>query len=415
MARFRKVLRNRSFFLLWLGQIVSQLGDRLGQVALVALVYSRSPGSTLQLTLAFIIIIFPVFIVGPVAGAYVDRWNRRQTMYICDLARALLVLAIPFILKIKFGFPLTYLVLFFVFCLGRFFLPAKLAIIPDLVSKEELTIANSLVNTTGMIATVLGFGISAMIINAWGPESGFYIDALSFLVSAGCIVFIKLKRESRLDPSALGLAIVRAISKSIAQEIKEGVSYFFRLPDIRSTAGIFFALAAGLGAFSVVSIRFLQQTFQSGTVWAKLCVPLGLGLLLGSIIYGKYCQRFSPYRIIFASLFGSGILLLVFILIVRVNPDMLIAAAFSLGLGFLVAPIISLPNTIIHSVSDTAMMGKVFSSLEIVMHIGFFIFMVLSSFLAAIFSPRIILLGVGCAFAVMGLICFIRSKKPWLD
>jgi MFS family permease len=415
MARFRKVLKNRSFFLLWLGQIISQLGDRLGQVALVALVYSRSPDSTLQLALAFIVIIFPVFIIGPVAGAYVDRWDRRQTMYICDLVRAALVLAIPFILKIQFGFPLTYLILFFVFCLGRFFLPAKLSIIPELVAKEDLVIANSLVNTTGMIATVLGFGISAMIINAWGPESGFYINALSFLVSAGCILFIKRKRHGHFDPSGLGLAIVRAIGKTIAQEIKEGISYFFRLPDIRSTAGIFFMLAAGLGAFSVVSIRFLQQTFQSGTVWAKLCVPLGLGLLLGSIIYGKYCQRFSPYKIIFASLFGSGILLFVFIPIVRARPDLLIATAFSLGLGFLVAPIISLPNTIIHSVSDTAMMGKVFSSLEIVMHIGFFIFMVISSFLAAIFSPGIILMGVGFIFAIMGLICFLRSKKPWLD
>ena len=173
MVKFRKVLSNRSFFLLWLGQIISQLGDRLGQVALVALVYSRSPDSTLQLALAFIIIIFPVFIVGPVAVAYVDRWDRRQTMYICDLARAILVLAIPFILRLRFGFPAIYLILFFVFCLGRFFLPAKLSIIPDLVAKEELAIANSLVNTTGMIATVLGFGISAMIINAWGPESGF--------------------------------------------------------------------------------------------------------------------------------------------------------------------------------------------------------------------------------------------------
>jgi len=185
------------------------------------------------------------------------------------------------------------------------------------------------------------------------------------------------------------------------------------LPDIRSTAGIFFMLASGLGAFSVVSIRFLQQTFNSGTVWAKMCVPLGLGLLLGSIIYGKCCQRFSHYRIIFASLFGSGIILLVFILTVGAHPNMLIAAAFSLALGFLVAPIISLPNTIIHTVSDTAMMGKVFSSLEIVMHVGFFIFMVISSFLAAIFSPRIILMGIGSVFTIMGLICFARSKRQW--
>ena len=94
---------------------------------------------------------------------------------------------------------------------------------------------------------------------------------------------------------------------------------------------------------------------------------------------------------------------------------MLAATAFSFGIGFLVAPAISLPNTIIHSVSDSAMMGKVFSSLEIVMHIGFFIFMVVSSLLAAIFSPGIILMGIGLVFAVTGLICFIGSKKPWLN
>lgn len=411
MVKFSKVLKNRNFFLLWLGQIISQLGDRLGQVSLVALVYSRSPDSTLQLTLAFIVIIFPVFIVGPVAGAYVDRWNRRQTMYICDLVRAALVLSIPFILKMPLGFPITYLILFLVFCLGRFFLPAKLSIIPDLVDKNELALANSLVNTTGMIATILGFGLSAIIINAWGPESGFYINASTFLVSAGCIFFIKRHLEARFAPKDLGLDIVKAISKTITQDIKEGMSYFFRLPDIRSTAGIFFMLASGLGAFSVVSIRFLQQTFDSGTVWAKMCVPLGLGLLLGSIVYGKFFQRISHYRIIFASLFGSGLLLVAFILVVGAHPNMLIATVFSLGLGFLVAPIISLPNTIIHSVSDTAMMGKVFSSLEIVMHIGFFIFMVVSSFLAAIFSPRIILLGVGFIFTLIGLIFFVRVKE----
>jgi MFS family permease len=142
-----------------------------------------------------------------------------------------------------------------------------------------------------------------------------------------------------------------------------------------------------------------------------MCVPLGLGLLLGSVFYGKFCQRFSHYRMIFASLFGSGILLFVFVLVMRAHPNMLIAAAFSAGIGFLVAPVISLPNTIIHSVSDTAMMGKVFSSLEIVMHIGFFIFMVISSFLAALFSPGIILMGIGIVFTLMSLVRFVGARN----
>ena len=98
MAKFREVLKNRNFFLLWSGQIISQLGDRLGQMALIAFVYLRAPGSTLQIAKILSFTIIPVFLIGPLAGVYVDRWDRRKTMYICDFIRSLLVLTIPLFL-----------------------------------------------------------------------------------------------------------------------------------------------------------------------------------------------------------------------------------------------------------------------------------------------------------------------------
>ena len=91
MSHFREMLKNRNFFLLWIGQIISQFGERLNQMALIALVFKRAPGSTFELAKLMAITIIPVFLIGPIAGIYVDRWNRRRTMFICDLIRSALI------------------------------------------------------------------------------------------------------------------------------------------------------------------------------------------------------------------------------------------------------------------------------------------------------------------------------------
>ena len=80
MIHFRDILKDRNFFLLWLGQIISQFGDRLNQMALVGFIHSRSPGSTVELAKLLSFTILPVFLIGPVAGVYVDRLDRRKLM-----------------------------------------------------------------------------------------------------------------------------------------------------------------------------------------------------------------------------------------------------------------------------------------------------------------------------------------------
>ena len=143
MTRFRDVLRDRSFFCLWLAQIISNFGDRLTQMALVALVYQRTPGNTIALAKLISFTIIPVFLIGPIAGAWVDRLNKRNVMIISDLLRGILILTIPFFIMSKQIIPI-YLAIFLAFSLSRFFIPSKMAIIPDLVSKDELLVANTL-------------------------------------------------------------------------------------------------------------------------------------------------------------------------------------------------------------------------------------------------------------------------------
>ena len=421
MSRFRQVLKNRNFFFLWFGQVISQLGDRLDQMALIGFIYARTQGgagSTLGIAKILSFTIIPVFLIGPIAGVYVDRWDRRRTMYVCDFLRAILVFTIPFFLFYAKNLTPIYLIIFVVFCLGRFYVPAKMSIIPYLVEDKDLLLANSLVNTTGMIAAVIGFGIGGIIVEWFGAKSGFYLDALSFLISAAFIFSIsRCARCAPLKISKVGKEIAEVITKSVLAEVKDGILYFIRNKDIRFISGIIFTLWSALGAVYVVLIVFVQKTLHSATKDLGLLIMfLGAGLFLGSLIYGRFGQRLSHYKTIFSSLLASGLMLIFFAIAIQKYQDFFVAAALSFSLGLVVSPIMIASNTIIHNASANNMMGKIFSSLEIVMHLAFLLFMFVSSILAEKFSHGLVLVIVGCIFSAVGFFSLIYNRKiAWLN
>ena len=221
-------------------------------MALIALVYERTraqAGSTFEIAKILSFTILPVFVIGPIAGVYVDRWDRRRTMYICDFLRFALVLTIPLFLFYSHNLFPIYLVIFVVFSIGRFFVPAKLSIIPDLVEKSDLVLCNSLVNTTGMIAAVAGFGISGLLVEWLGAQSGFYLDSLSFFLSALLIFLISKRARTPIDFVGVSKEIVEVIQKSVFQEIKEGIWYFLKHKEIRFTPVLFLSSGQRWGRF----------------------------------------------------------------------------------------------------------------------------------------------------------------------
>lgn len=385
-------------------------------MALIGLVYQRAPGSSMQIAKILSFTIIPVFLIGPVAGVYVDRWDRRRTMYICDLLRAGLILCIPLFLFYRQSFLPIYIIIFLTFCIGRFFVPAKLSIIPELVEPKDLLLANSLVNTTGMIAAIVGFGISGLLVQWLGAQKGFYFDALSFLIS-GIFIFLISIRAVRTGGHRRerGRELVELIRKSLWDEIKEGFVYFAKNKNLRFTSIITFILWSALGAVYVVSIVFIQQTLKTVTGELGLLIMfLGTGLLGGALIYGRFGQRISPYKIIFVTLILSGIMLIVFASVLNTHPYFTTAALLSFVLGLTISPIMIASNTIIHHVSENNMLGKVFSAFEIIMHLGFLLCMFVSSRLAEVYSPQIILTSVGwIIIGVGGVNLFLHHKITW--
>ncbi|MBI4336176.1 MAG: MFS transporter [Candidatus Omnitrophica bacterium] len=410
MTRFRDILKERNFFCLWLGQIVSNFGDRLNQMALIGLVSQKAPHSTYELAKLMLFVVVPVFVIGPVAGAYVDRWNRRHIMIISDIARGLLVLLIPFfILKFQSTTPI-YIVVFLIFSITRFFLPSKMAIIPSLVSRDKLLIANSLSDTTYMIATVLSIGLAGFLVKFAGITGGFFIDSASFFFSALLIFLIKPNNNSnakhgyREDFKLVGEAAQRAIRKSVWTQVKDGLRFIFSFPKARFVINILFLLMAGAGAIFCVIIVFIQEKF--GTLTTDLGILgmfLGAGLLFGSLIYGRFGQRFNKQKVILFSFIIGGLGVLAFALVVPQFPRYRIAGLLGVFTGAALSPIIISINTLIHETIPDEMRGRIFSSQEIVIHLAFLVFMFITAVLAEYIDRQWILAGCGAIFSLIGI------------
>lgn len=409
MARFSEVLRERNFFCLWVGQIVSNFGDRLNQMALIGFISQKVPHSTYELAKLMLFVVIPVFIIGPVAGAYVDKWNRRHIMIISDIIRGFLVLLIPYcILHFKSNIPI-YIIVFLIFSITRFFLPSKMAIIPTLVSKEKLLIANSLSDTTYMIATILSIGVAGLIVKAIGVLGGFFMDSASFFFSAFFIFLIRPRAELakhgyKEDLKIVGEAVESAFRKSVFAQMKEGFMFLVSYPKARFVMSIIFLLMAGIGSIFCVIIVFIQEKFGTLTTdLGFLGMFLGVGLLLGALIYGRFGQQLDKQKVILSSFVLGGLAIASFAIITPYFPMYRVAGALSLFIGMVVSPIIVSVNTLLHETIPNQMRGRIFSSQEIVIHLAFLVFMFLTSILAEYVDGAWILAGCGIIFSLIGI------------
>lgn len=416
MTRFRDVLKDRNFFFLWVAQVVSNFGDRLNQMALVALVYQRTPGSAIALAKLISFTIIPVFLIGPIAGAWVDRLNKRNVMIISDLLRGILVFTIPFFIIHNQILPI-YLVVFITFSISRFFIPSKMAIIPDIVSKDKLLVANTLADTTHMLGNVMGLVVAGILVNIKyiGAIGGFYIDAASFFISASLITMMAQKEfvmRVREDLKVTKEALGSSIRKSIFEEIKEGIKYLKKYSQMHFIVYVFFLLMAGLGAISCVIIVFIQESFRTATLDLGLIGMFSVGgLLLGTLFYGRFGQRIEKRRAILSSFVTTGISVILFAFFVKKYPNILVSGLLSGLIGMTASPIMVSVNTMTHETMPEEARGRTFSSLEAVIHLAFLIFMFLAAYAAKYVERFWIVIAVGALFSLCGLMGILSKKN----
>lgn len=411
MWNFIRDKKSNDFFRFWFAQLVSQFGDRVCQMALVGLTAARNPGSAFEMAKLLAFTIIPVFIVGPIAGVYIDRWDRRTTLFICDFIRGTLVLfAAYYLIRLPDIWPM-YVVVFIIFSLSRFYVPAKMSFIPEMVHEDDLHIANSLSTTTGMIALVLGALLGGLIVEYGGSSGGFCWGAGGYFVSGGLIFSIANLRRKLPDKSQIiaGTREMIRSQKSVWHEILDGISYIRQKPQIGFIFWMMAILFAAAGAIYVVIIVFIQHAFHTFTKdLGFLAVPLGIGLFLGSLAYGRWGTRFAAHQVIFWSLIFGGGMVIAFASAVQSTHNRFVALGLSLVLGFVVGPVMIAANTVINKVCAMEMSGKVFTALEFVIHLAFLAAMLVSSLLSERIDRFWILVAVGGIFMAVGAAGLIR-------
>jgi MFS family permease len=197
---FRSILGERNFALLWYGQIISSMGDRFYQFALLSVILGIKAGLEVGKDSARVTFcaMLPGFLLAPLYGWIIDRYSRRWVMIYADLARAVLTLSILYLWFHAHNLAAVYVVVFFMGACNGLFIPARQTALPQIVAARELIVANSLISLIGVIANFVGTPIASFIVSIFGGKSSFIFNSLGFLCSAWCIFHIK----SDLSPSS---------------------------------------------------------------------------------------------------------------------------------------------------------------------------------------------------------------------
>jgi MFS family permease len=212
------------------------------------------------------------------------------------------------------------------------------------------------------------------------------------------------------DLVVTGKALENSLRRTIFSEIKEGLRYLTKYSDMRFVVYVFFLLMAGLGAISCVIIVFIQSAFGTSTRdLGFLGMFLVGGLFLGAILYGKFCQMIPKKNAIHLSFTASGIVIILFTLAVNRYPNLLLGGALVGLLGLTISPIMVTTNTLAHETIPEDVRGRIFSSLEAVIHLAFLVFMFVAAYAAKYIDRFWIIIAVGSVYFICGGVRLVTS------
>ncbi|MEO0082863.1 MAG: MFS transporter [candidate division WOR-3 bacterium] len=433
-GQFLSILKIRNFMLFSLSQAVSLFGDKLDYMALLAMIayFADKLGwqSARAISYLSVVITLPTILFGPLAGVLVDRWNRLKVLIFCDSSRAVLVAIIPLIIIQSKSLYLVYFIVFIVFIFGLFFNTARLAIIPNLVAKRRLLAANSFMNFIGRVATFLGMFFGGLIVDwqfwqkigithTW--SAGFYIDALTYLVSVTVLLIIAIKtnvfHQKDIGHSPLKSIIIQASTKekNTINEIKLAIKYISKTPPILFVfTSIILTVIIGASVFillvPIIQLPAAKMGFGVGTKGVGFVAAIGaVGLVLSSMGFGIIGHKINKQYMLLISFIVLGIIAIIISLLNSFVA--LIPMAFIAGL--FISPIFIIQDTMLHEILPEAMRGRIFSTREWILHLSFALACLTVGELTNFFTPRHLLSTAGIVVIITSIIFIILFNKRY--
>jgi Na+/melibiose symporter-like transporter len=401
--------RNRNFRQLWLGQVVSQLGDWFDTIALYTLILQLT-GSGRDIGLLLVARFLPSVVLGPLSGVVADRFNRRTVMIVSDLGRALVVLGFLFVRRpdqMWLLYTLTVLQL----ALSTFFEPAKTAAIPTVVSPRELVSANAISSVTWSAMLTLGAAIGGVFTGQFGTDVAFILDSLTYLLSAALIARVRLSPRPPREKRRLSVGQALGVTDTL-----EGMRYVSRRRRVLALLLVKPAWSLGGGILSLLAV-FGEKVFPVGAGAATgigvLYAARGIGTGIGPFLARRFGgdSRASMQAAIGVSFFTGGLFYIAFGLSAHLAVALVVLAIAHMGGSILWVFSTSLLQM---SVED-AFRGRVFAAEMALLTLA----LAASNYVTGEalerfgYSPRAVAVALGAFFMLPGALWFVTMR--WWD
>jgi MFS family permease len=400
---------NRSFRFLWLGQVVSQMGDWFDTIAVYTITL-RLTGSSRSVALIMVARFLPSVVMGPLSGVVADRFSRRSIMITADFLRAIVVLGFLFVRRPD-QMWLVYVLTVMQLAFSAFFEPAKSAAIPSIVSDRELLPANAIASVTWSAMLTLGAAIGGLVAGWFGTNVAFVLDSLTFVASALLIASVRFpKRPARAKAK---LTVGKALGTT---DTLEGARYVKHRRRVLAYLMVKPAWGMGGGILTLLAV-FGERVFpiagRTATGIGVLFTARGIGTAVGPIVARRWAGE-TPKQMQNA----IGIAFLIggfFYIAFGVSRSFTFALLF-LAIAHCGGSILWVFSTVLlqREVEDK-FRGRVFAAELALLTLT----MAASNYLVGElmdrfgFSPRVVTAGVGTFFLLPGVIWFATEK--WWD
>ena len=362
MGSFALLRQNRNFALVWLGSLISMAGDWMLFVALPMHVYQVT-GSTLATGAMLATRIAPRLLLGSVAGVFVDRWDRRQTLVTVNLILAAGLLPLLLVHSVE-TLWIVYAVSFVQACFAQFVSPAEGALLPQLVAPEQLVAANSLNTLNDNAARLIGPPAGGFLVGLGGVAGVAVTDSLTFLLAALLVWLTRIDaRPQRTEqPPEPGSAWV-----GLWREWLAGLRIIWRT----RTLAIMFAFMAltsiGEGVMGTLMVPFVLDVLGSDELgFGWILSAQAIGGLIGSLVISWRGVPWTPGRMIGAGAIGLCLFdLMTFnyhVLIPGIGP----AIVFMALVGLPVAVMLVGYSTLVQVASTDEYRGRVLGAINAV-------------------------------------------------
>ena len=285
---YLQLLRSNNYFRrLWLGQVISELGNWFNFIAALGLVRAVSNGAPEVTTIMLVARLLPFTLFAPLAGAFVDRWSRRTVMIVSDLARVIVALAMLLVRRpedLWIAYTCTVILSFF----GAFFEAAKNAAVPNITGDRDLLAGNALMFSSRFLLMAFGAALGGWTAATVGYRAAFVVNAISFAASAYSVWLIP-DEQTRITPQNIEAA-QNFERRGYWSDIREGWSFILSHRPVATILAINILWATGGGSINLISDRLGgivfagQQGISGDAAVAALYFAAGVGLFLGMMI-----------------------------------------------------------------------------------------------------------------------------------